>query len=107
MSQIKALTLNSLQIGLPGRISKVGAPAGVTSDPHLEELLLSLGFEEGATIEMRHQGAFGGPLAVCVDGRMLAIRPADASYILVEPAHTLSSKSGLTLNSASVPEGAL
>jgi Fe2+ transport system protein FeoA len=90
-AQNQALTLDFLEIGMPGRIAKVGAPAGTASDPHLEDLLLSLGFEEGAMIEMRHQGAFGGPLAVCVDGRMLAIRPADASYILVEPAVSTAS----------------
>ncbi|MEQ8735398.1 MAG: FeoA family protein [Rhodospirillaceae bacterium] len=94
-AQNPTLTLDHLQIGRPGRIAKIGAPCGTESDPHLEDLLLSLGFEEGAMIEMRHQGAFGGPLAVCVDGRMLAIRPADASYILVEPAVSPASKEAL------------
>lgn len=85
MTEPKACTLEDLEIGLPGHITKIGPPSGTTDDLDLEELLLGLGFEEGATIELRHQGAFGGPLAVCVDGRMLAIRPRDARFVMVQP----------------------
>jgi len=51
----------------------------------LHDRLLDLGFEEGALVELRHQGPFGGPLAVQVEGRLIAIRPADANAILVKP----------------------
>ena len=51
----------------------------------MESLLLDLGFEEGASVEIRHQGPFGGPLAVRVDDRLIALRPDDAAAILVDP----------------------
>jgi len=33
---------------------------------------------------VRHQGPLGGPLAVNVDGRLVALRPVDAAAVLVE-----------------------
>ena len=69
------------------RIVKIGASntvRGSSSDDVLEHLLLELGFEEGAKVEIRYQAAFGGPLAVQVEGRLIALRPSDAAAILVE-----------------------
>lgn len=57
------------------------AEYGVTIPLH--DRLLDLGFEEGAVVEVRHQGPFGGPLAVQVDDRLIAIRPGDAASVLV------------------------
>ena len=79
------LTLDRLPRGMTARIVRIGGAAATPGDD-LEELLLGLGFEEGAAVEVRHQGAFGGPLAVRVDDRLIALRPADAAAVLVEVA---------------------
>ena len=86
MPTTEILPLDRLPHGLPARISKIGEGRiePVSTKPNLEELLLGLGFEEGAEIEIRHQGHLGGPLAVQVDGRLIALRPIDASAVLVE-----------------------
>ncbi|MDG2242517.1 MAG: FeoA family protein [Rhodospirillaceae bacterium] len=86
MTKSKMLPLDRLPHGLPARISKIGEGRIElnSAEPILEDLLLGLGFEEGAEIEIRHQGPLGGPLAVQVDGRLIALRPIDASAILVE-----------------------
>ncbi len=81
MTDHHTLPLHRLPKGTPARILTVG---GSDADATLETLLLGLGFEEGAAIELRHQGAFGGPLAVRVDDRLVALRPADAAAIQVE-----------------------
>jgi len=81
MPEVQTLPLHLLPKGTPAKITKVGGPDGDTT---LETLLLGLGFEEGAPIELRHQGAFGGPLAVRVDDRLIALRPNDAAAIEVE-----------------------
>lgn len=87
MSPSTSLSLDRLPRGLPARIIRVGierSDSDTAEGPALEDLLLGLGFEEGAHIEVRHQGPFGGPLAVRVDGRMIALRPVDAASVLVE-----------------------
>lgn len=87
MSPSTLLTLDRLPRGLPARITKVGNPddePSQTGEPALEDLLLGLGFEEGAHVEVRHQGPFGGPMAVRVDDRLIALRPVDAAAVLVE-----------------------
>ena len=66
-----------------GALSPSSADYGITVPLH--DRLLDLGFEEGALVEGRHQGPFGGPLAVQVEDRLIAIRPADADEILVRP----------------------
>lgn len=87
MSPSTLISLDRLPRGLQARITKVGGSdsesLGVGESP-LEDLLLGLGFEEGARVEVRHQGPFGGPLAVRVDDRLIALRPADAAAVLVE-----------------------
>ena len=81
MPDVQTLPLHLLPKGTPAKIAKVGGPNGDTT---LETLLLGLGFEEGAPIELRHQAAFGGPLAVRVDDRLIALRPDDAAAVEVE-----------------------
>ncbi len=81
------VSLDQFPRGRRGRIvriggSKFGPPSGETS---LEELLLNLGFEEGARVEVRHQGPLGGALAVRVNQRLIALRSTDAAAVLVEP----------------------
>lgn len=89
MSVSTTLSLDRLPRGLPARITKVGQAQNESdsdNEASLEDLLLGLGFEEGADVEVRHQGPFGGPLAVRVDGRMIALRPVDAAAVTVEHA---------------------
>jgi Fe2+ transport system protein FeoA len=88
MTSVSALPLNLLPHGHRGRIIKVGAPhvdGANGAEAPLEDMLLKLGFEEGASIEIRHQGPCGGPLAVKVNDRMIALRPVDAAAVLVQP----------------------
>lgn len=86
MTSAQLITLDRLPQGQLARISEIGRGENETEDsqPSLEELLLGLGFEEGASVEIRHQGPLGGPLAVQVDGRLIALRPIDAAAVLVE-----------------------
>ena len=86
MTSSQLIPLDRLPHGQSARISKIskGLTEVESSEPDLEELLLGLGFEEGAAVEIRHQGPLGGPLAVRVDGRLIALRPADAAAVLVE-----------------------
>lgn len=86
MALTQKVSLDRLPRNLTARISEIGSGQDQQYDsgPRLEDLLLGLGFEEGAVIEVRHQGAFGGPLAVNVDGRLVALRPIDAAAVVVE-----------------------
>ena len=82
------IPLSEFPKGQRGRIARI--EGGVADDINgtrvtLEQLLLDLGFEEGAAVEVRHQGPFDGPLAVNVDGRLIALRPVDAAAVLVDP----------------------
>ena len=88
MTSSLLITLDHLPQGRSARISKIGKGTreAQDSEPDLEELLLGLGFEEGAAVEVRHQGPLGGPLAVRVDGRLIALRAEDAAAVLVETA---------------------
>ncbi|NKB43206.1 MAG: ferrous iron transport protein A [Alphaproteobacteria bacterium] len=92
MTSSQLIPLDRLPHGRSARISKISKSRTEleSSEPDLEELLLGLGFEEGAAVEIRHQGPFGGPLAVRVDGRLIALRPEDAAAVLVEAAPLLS-----------------
>ncbi len=87
MTSQPRVSLDQFPQGRRGRIVRVGNVVGdpVNGEASLEELLLGLGFEEGAGVEVLHQGPFGGPLAVQVNHRLIALRPADAAAVLVDP----------------------
>jgi ferrous iron transport protein A len=86
MTSSQTLPLDLLPHRVKAKITEIGSGPEKTAElePTLEDLLLGLGFEEGAEIEVRHQGPLGGPLAVNVDGRLVALRPVDAAAVLVE-----------------------
>ncbi len=86
MTSSQTLPLDRLPHRVKAKITEIGSGPEKTAElePTLEDLLLGLGFEEGAEIEVRHQGPLGGPLAVNVDGRLVALRPVDAAAVLVE-----------------------
>jgi len=75
-------TLGSLR---PGQTCRVIGIADQGVSPEMEDRLLRMGFAEDAEIEVRHEGLFGrDPMAVKVDGVILALRRREADTILVE-----------------------
>jgi ferrous iron transport protein A len=82
--------LGAAQVGFRGRIRALrpsggaAAPGGLPA-AELERRLLELGFVEGATVEVLHQGLIGrDPIAVRVDGATIALRRREAAAVLVE-----------------------
>jgi ferrous iron transport protein A len=54
------------------------------SDGELERRLLELGFVEGASIELLHEGVIGrDPIAVRIDDMRVALRRREAASVLV------------------------
>ena len=80
-SQVNQSTLEALGAGRVARVTGL-APA----DSGLVTRLLELGFDEGAHVELLHQAPLGDPIAVRVDGSVVALRRALARLILVADA---------------------
>ena len=73
--------LGTLRPGQKGRIYRLD-PARLNMD--LEDRLLRLGFAEDAQIEVLHEGPMGrDPMAVKVDGVLIALRRREADIILI------------------------
>jgi len=79
------ITLNRARPGDRGVIVKVGDHCHHPDHAlELERRLLELGFVEGATVEVLHQGLFGGdPLALKVDDMRVALRRHEAASLTV------------------------
>lgn len=80
--------LSQARLGDRGVIAAVGAAAdqgpGGLDAQELERRLLELGFVEGATLEVIHEGGIGGdPIAVRLDDMRVALRRRDAHDILI------------------------
>lgn len=71
-------TLDSLVPGARARVAGFAATAGGAADR-----LLELGFDEGAEVEALHRAPLGDPIAVRVDGSVVALRRALARLILL------------------------
>jgi ferrous iron transport protein A len=73
--------------GMRGTVVSVGASAGVAlglSAAELERRLIEIGFVEGASVEILHQGMIGGdPIAVKLDDMRVALRRREADAIMV------------------------
>jgi ferrous iron transport protein A len=72
--------------GFSGRIEMINVADGSSDLPEgeLERRLIELGFTEGATIEILHEGAFGrDPIAVRINNATVALRRREAMAILV------------------------
>jgi ferrous iron transport protein A len=87
MIDTSTLALGEARVGFRGRISALdmgrAEGAGLPA-PELERRLLELGFVEGATVELLHQGLFGGdPIAVRVATTTIALRRREAMAIIV------------------------
>jgi ferrous iron transport protein A len=87
MSTILTIALGDARVGFRGRITALDlsrAPSAGLEPPELERRLLELGFVEGATVELLHQGLFGGdPIAVRVAATTIALRRREAMAIVV------------------------
>jgi ferrous iron transport protein A len=72
--------------GFRGRIDQIhaaGSESGLPAD-ELERRLIELGFVEGASVEILHEGIIGrDPIAVRVDSATVALRRREAMAILV------------------------
>jgi ferrous iron transport protein A len=85
--------LGAAPVGFRGTIRSIqvpanGLPAGLPTG-ELERRLLELGFIEGASVQILHQGLFGqDPIAVRVGGATIALRRREATAILVDQIHT-------------------
>ena len=73
------LPLSKLTTGVPARIEHIRASAT------LRTALLSLGMMEGLRVRILHVGPFSrDPIAVDIEGHMVAIRRTDAAHIMVD-----------------------
>jgi ferrous iron transport protein A len=82
----RTLALGQAVVGFRGRVIALDMSIDGTGLPpdELERRLLELGFVEGATVELLHQGLFGGdPIAVRVAGTTIALRRREAMAITV------------------------
>jgi ferrous iron transport protein A len=68
----------------PGAAARVAGFAPV--DAAIADRLLELGFDEGAEVETLHRAPLGDPIAVRVDGSVVALRRALARAVLVTDA---------------------
>jgi ferrous iron transport protein A len=76
--------------GLRGTVLRVGASNGDTyseTTTELERQLLEIGFVEGASVEIIHEGFIrGDPIAVKLDDMRVALHRRDAEAILIRVA---------------------
>jgi ferrous iron transport protein A len=74
--------------GVVTGIAPIGEGVGGALSPHeLERRLLEIGFVEGASIEVLHEGWIGrDPIAVRVNDHTVALCRAEANAVLVETA---------------------
>ena len=87
---VAPVTLGKGTKGMRGTVIRVGAAEG---DPHceigaeLERRLMEIGFVEGASVEIIHEGFIRrDPIAVKLDDMRVALRRRDAEAILVRVA---------------------
>lgn len=79
------VTIRDLGRLRPGDSGRIAGLAAIALPPEQEQRLLRMGFAEDARIEVRHEGPVGrDPIAVKVDGIIIALRRRDAEAILVE-----------------------
>ncbi len=72
--------------GFRGRIDAILVADGASDlvEGELERRLIELGFTEGASVEILHEGAFGrDPIAVRINHATVALRRREAMSILV------------------------
>lgn len=71
--------------GVIARVSGVSGAEEAVAAEELERRLLEMGFVEGATIEVLHEGLFGrDPIAVRIDDMRVALRRREAAAVTVQ-----------------------
>lgn len=91
MSDSSTIALGDARVGFRGRIHGVATTGNASglSDAELERRLLELGFVEGASIELLHEGLFGrDPIAVRVADATIALRRREAMAVRVTAAES-------------------
>jgi len=81
-----SLPLGHAHRGFCGRIQAIHVDEGLSDLPadELENRLIELGFVEGASVKILHEGPFSGdPIAVRVNNATIALRRREAMAILV------------------------
>ena len=82
----RQVPLGTAPRGFSGRIDALTAPATLcgVSAAEIERRLIELGFVEGATVEILHEGLIGrDPIAVRINNATVALRRREAMAILV------------------------
>ncbi len=83
------LALGDAKVGVRGRIVALEAgrvPPGGLPAAELERRLLELGFVEGASVEVLHEGPIGrDPIAVRVADATIALRRHEALAVMIAP----------------------
>ena len=85
-SMMKPKSLGNAQRGFVGRIRAIRTQNcdSILAPAELESRLIEMGFVEGASVEILHEGVFGkDPIAVRVDNATVAIRRREAMAIMV------------------------
>lgn len=75
------VSLDRLAAGRVARVRGFGDLA-----PDVADRLIEMGFDEGAEVERLHTAPLGDPIAIRVDGAVVAIRVAVAARILLDEA---------------------
>jgi ferrous iron transport protein A len=87
MTSSPNIALGDAHVGFRGRITALDlsrAPTTGLAPLELERRLIELGFVEGASVELLHQGLFGrDPIAVRVAATTIALRRREAMAIVV------------------------
>jgi ferrous iron transport protein A len=86
LDKIVQVRLDELRPGQRARVITMSSNVNQASaSTDLMERLLEMGFAEGSDIEMMHEGPFGrDPMAVKVDGVIIALRRKEAATVAVE-----------------------
>lgn len=83
---IRTVSLGQANRGFRGRVARVGSPTNDGAAAELERRLIEMGFVEGASVHLLHEGFLGrDPIAVRVDDTTVAVRRRDARLVLVDP----------------------
>lgn len=65
--------------------SKRARITAIASDESMKQKIIEMGLSEGLEVSVLHEGPFGrDPIAVLVEGHIVAMRRAEASTITVE-----------------------
>ena len=86
MKPVQGSPLGAAQRGFRGHIQAIHVSDSASGLPaeELERRLIELGFVEGASVEVLHEGPLGGdPIAVRLNDTTIALRRREAMAILV------------------------